>query len=77
MKQSNIKQITMRFARSHLLQYVLYKEKATFQDIQHFFAGEEKLKLYGTKEILSTLLRAMEKEGFLYCKNGFWMVSPL
>ena len=76
MKQSKFEG-SSRYARSKLLQYLLYKERATFGDIRNFFSDAEKLEAYHSKEAIQKLLDEMAEEGFLYCRDGKWMVSPL
>lgn len=66
-----------RYARSQILQRILYKECASLKELLAFFHTEPHMKHHCTEKKMLALLNAMAKEGLLYERNGLWRVSPL
>lgn len=66
-----------RYARSHILDHILYKERVSLKDMLSFFKDDPHMKSYLSEEALGAILQKMAHEGLLYERDGLWRISPL
>lgn len=75
-KQSKFEGST-RYARSHILERIIYKNKASLNDLLLFFSDDPHMKPFCSPDILLRILKTMEKEGLLYMRENTWRIAPL
>lgn len=66
-----------RYARSHILDHILYKERVSADALRTFFADDPHMKEYISEKNLLTILDTMRAEGLIYERDGLWRISPL